>query len=73
MTGLTIPSISCTIGVAFSYRAREKTMHKAERDNALTRLSPAEREHFRRLIQDMRTQVTASSGHRSPARQVLAA
>jgi len=48
-------------------------MHKAERDNALTRLSPAEREHFRRLIQDMRTQVTASSGHRSPARQVLAA
>ena len=48
-------------------------MYKAERDNAMTRLSPAERNHFRRLIQDMRTQATASAGHGSPARQVLAA
>jgi len=48
-------------------------MHKAERDHAMARLSPADRDHFRRLIQDMRTQATASSGHRSTARQVLAA
>jgi hypothetical protein len=48
-------------------------MHKAERDNAMTGLSQVEREHFRRLIQDMRPQTTASSGPRHTARQVLAA
>ena len=30
-------------------------MHKAERDHAMTRLSSAERDHFCRFIQDMRT------------------
>ena len=48
-------------------------MNKAERDTTLTRLNQAERGHFRRLIQDMRTQATTASGHRSIARQVLAA
>ena len=48
-------------------------MHKVERDNAMTRLSPAERDPFRRLIQDMRTHAPAPSGHRRMARQVLAA
>ena len=48
-------------------------MHKAERDHAMTRLSQADREHFRRLIQDMRPQTPASFGPRSAARQVLAA
>ena len=48
-------------------------MYKAERDHVMTRLSPAERAHFRCLIQDMRTQASAPSGHRCLARQVLAA
>jgi hypothetical protein len=36
------------------------TMDKAERDTMMTRLSPAEREQFRRLLQDARTRATAS-------------
>jgi hypothetical protein len=48
-------------------------MHKAERDQVMTRLSPAERDHFHRLIQDMRTQAPSSSGPRRLAGQVLAA
>jgi hypothetical protein len=48
-------------------------MPKAEHDYVMTHLRPAERDHFRRLIQDMRTQAAASSGHRRMARQVLAA
>lgn len=35
-------------------------MHKAERDNMMTRLSPADRGHFRHLIQDVRTYAAAS-------------
>ncbi|HEY5867516.1 MAG TPA: hypothetical protein VI542_18490 [Candidatus Tectomicrobia bacterium] len=48
-------------------------MHKTERDHVMTRLSPAERDHFRRLIQDMRTRAPTSSGRRRMACQVLAA
>jgi hypothetical protein len=48
-------------------------MPRAERDHVMTRLRPAERDQFRRLIQDMRTQAAASSGHRRMARQGLAA
>ena len=48
-------------------------MDKAERDNVMTRLSQADRDHFRRLIQDMRTQATASADPRRTVRQVLAA
>jgi hypothetical protein len=47
-------------------------MHKAERDHMMTRLSPAERDHFRRLIQDMRSRAKAASHHGVTARQVLA-
>ena len=46
-------------------------MHKAERDHIMTRLSPAERDQFRRIIQDMRPHAKASSGHGVTARQVL--
>jgi hypothetical protein len=46
-------------------------MQKAERDHIMTRLSPAERDQFRHIIQDMRTRATAASGHRVTARQVL--
>ncbi len=34
-------------------------MHKAERDHVMTRLSQADRDHFRHLLQDMRTRTTA--------------
>lgn len=44
-------------------------MHKAERDHVMTRLRPAERTHFRCLIQAMRPQASALSGHRRLARQ----
>jgi hypothetical protein len=46
-------------------------MQKAERDHVLTRLSPAERDRFRRIIQDMRTRARAVSGHGMTTRQVL--
>lgn len=46
-------------------------MHKAERDHIMTRLSPAERDRFRRIIQDMRTRAQAASDHSVTARQVL--
>jgi len=48
-------------------------MHNADRDHVMTRLSPAERDQFRRLIQDMRTQAPTSADRRRLARQVLAA
>jgi hypothetical protein len=48
-----------------------KTMDKAERDNVMTRLSQAERDHFRHFIQDLRTHATAS-GPESTVRQMLA-
>ena len=48
-------------------------MHKAERDQVMIRLSPAERDHFRRIIQDMRTQAPSSSDRKRMACQVLAA
>jgi len=35
-------------------------MHKAERDDVMARLSQADRAHFRRLLQDVRTRTTAS-------------
>ncbi|SRR5712692_5911075 len=35
-------------------------MHKAERDNVMTRLSQADRDHFRHLLQDVRIRTTAS-------------
>jgi hypothetical protein len=47
-------------------------MQKAARDHIMTRLSPVERDQFRRIIQDMRTRAKASSGHSVTARQVLA-
>src|SRR5919204_4000203 len=34
-------------------------MHKAERDQVMTRLSQADRDHFRHLLQDVRTRTTA--------------
>ena len=46
-------------------------MQKAERDHVLTRLSPAERDQFRRIIQDMRTHARAVSDHGVTARQIL--
>lgn len=48
-------------------------MQKAERNQIMTRLSPAEREQFRRIIQDMRTRAKATWGHGSTTRQVLEA
>ena len=48
-------------------------MHKAERDHIMTRLSQAERDQFRRIIQDMRTRAKAAWGHGITARQVLEA
>ena len=47
-------------------------MEKAERDHVMTRLSQAERDHFRHFIQEVRTRA-AASGARVTARQVLAA
>jgi hypothetical protein len=35
-------------------------MHKTERDDVMTRLSQAERDYFRHLMQDVRTRATAS-------------
>jgi hypothetical protein len=35
-------------------------MHKAERDHVMTRLSPEDRDHFRHLMQDVRTRTTVS-------------
>jgi hypothetical protein len=35
-------------------------MHKAERDDVMTRLSQAERDYFRHLMQDVCTRTTAS-------------
>lgn len=46
-------------------------MQKAERDHVLTRLSPAERDQFRRIIQDMRTHARAVSDYGVTARQIL--
>lgn len=46
-------------------------MQKAERDHIMTRLSQTERGNFRRIIQDMRTRATTSSGRGVIARQVL--
>jgi hypothetical protein len=46
-------------------------MHKAERDHLMTCLSLAERDQFRRILQDMRTRTSATSSHGVPARQVL--
>lgn len=48
-------------------------MQKAERDHMMTRLSQAERDQFRRIIQDMRTRAKAALGHGVTARQVLEA
>lgn len=48
-------------------------MQKAQRDHMMTRLSQAERDHFRRIIQDMRTRAKAALGHGITARQVLEA
>jgi len=48
-------------------------MQKAERDQMMTRLSQAERDQFRRLIQDMRTRAKVGLGHGVTARQVLEA
>ena len=48
-------------------------MEKSARDQVMTRLTQEDRGHFRRIIQDMRTRMTASSGARITARQVLAA
>lgn len=48
-------------------------MHKAERDQAITRLSPAERDQFRRIIQDIHARAKATPGHGMTARQVLTA
>ena len=46
-------------------------MDKAERDNVMTRLSQAERDHFRHFIQQVRAR-GAASGPQFTARQVLA-
>jgi hypothetical protein len=35
-------------------------MHKTERDNVMTRLSQADRDHFRHFMQEVRTRTTAS-------------
>ena len=48
-------------------------MQKTERDHIMTRLSQAERNQFRRIIQDIRTRMQAPLGHRVTARQVLEA
>jgi hypothetical protein len=50
---------------------REHAMHKAERDHIMTRMSQAERDQFRRIIQDMRPRAPAALDHRVTARQVL--
>jgi hypothetical protein len=49
-------------------------MQKAERDQIMTRLSQTERDHFRRIIQDMRTGAQADpDGRGATARHVLEA
>ena len=61
------------IGIVSPNGCREHTMHKAERDHLMTRLSQAERDQFRRIIQDMRPRAHAALGHSVTARQVLEA
>jgi hypothetical protein len=46
-------------------------MHKAERDDVMTRLSQAERDYFRHLMQDVRARATAFRPG-AMVRQVLA-
>jgi hypothetical protein len=46
-------------------------MHKAERDNMMTHLSQADRDHFRSLMQDVRTRTTATRAG-DAVRQMLA-
>jgi hypothetical protein len=46
-------------------------MHKAARDQVLTRLSQTERDQFGRILQDMRTRARAAADHGVTARQVL--
>lgn len=49
-------------------------MQKAERDQIMTRLSQAERDHFRRIIQDMHSGAKADpGGHGATARHILEA
>jgi hypothetical protein len=47
-------------------------MQKAARDQIMTRLSPAARDQFRRILQDMRTHAKTPAEHGVTARQVLA-
>jgi hypothetical protein len=46
-------------------------MHKTERDDVMTRLSQADRDHFRYLMQDVRTRTTATRAG-DTVRQMLA-
>ncbi len=46
-------------------------MHKSQRDTIIGRLSPADRQNFRRVLGEIKTQLKAESGERIPARRVL--
>ena len=46
-------------------------MQKSQRDTIIGRLSPEERQNFRRVLGEVKTQLKAESQERIPARRVL--
>ena len=46
-------------------------MQKSQRDNVLGRLSQQDRQNFRRVLGEIKTQLKAASSERIPARQIL--
>ena len=46
-------------------------MQKSQRDSIIGRLSPEDRQNFRRVLSEVKTQLKAESKERIPARRVL--
>ena len=46
-------------------------MQKSDRDQIMNRLNQEDRHNFRRIIQEIRTQMKTAPGQRIPARQIL--
>ena len=46
-------------------------MQKSQRDSIIGRLSPEDRQNFRRVLGEVKTQLKAASSERIPARRVL--
>ena len=46
-------------------------MHKSQRDSVIGRLSQEDRQNFRRVLTEIKTQLKTSSSERIPARKIL--